>query len=95
LQHHVAEPDFDAWENIDWEALSLGHDTLNDVECAGTGGNGNGATASSATGMSGETPYEFGYGYGFVCMHPTLFVYFPQGMQIPADIPADILADRC
>jgi hypothetical protein len=26
LQHHVAEPDFVEWENIDWAALSYGHD---------------------------------------------------------------------
>ncbi|KAL6159907.1 hypothetical protein ACJQWK_05765 [Exserohilum turcicum] len=61
LQHHVAEPDLDAWESIDWAALSLGHDRA-DNEQIKTLGTGHGAT----TGTPSET-YNFGSGYGFAC----------------------------
>ncbi|KAF1840381.1 uncharacterized protein K460DRAFT_296932 [Cucurbitaria berberidis CBS 394.84] len=66
LQHSVAEPDFVEWESIDWAALSLGSDTLNESESPAIGNIGNGAWGS-ATGWPDEALYDLGSGYGFVC----------------------------
>jgi hypothetical protein len=74
LQHHVAEPDLDAWESIDWAALSLGQDALTD-EFAVASGNEFETTGFSTLGASSENQYDFGSGYGFVCMYPALFAY--------------------
>ncbi|KAK1917038.1 hypothetical protein P3342_001620 [Pyrenophora teres f. teres] len=72
LQHHVAQPEFDAWESIDWAALSEGHaeyhnvaaaasaTTADPVECFGIEGKGDAAAAETAHNVRG--------GYGFACM---------------------------
>ncbi|KAF1936738.1 hypothetical protein EJ02DRAFT_75539 [Clathrospora elynae] len=70
LQHHVAEPDFVEWENIDWAALSLGHDTPNE-DFTDIGGNGDGITAGlSTSALSGDALYDLGAGSGIAWPAP-------------------------
>ena len=74
LQHHVSQPEFDAWENTDWAALSEGHAEYRNAEYR------NAAAAVAAVaagpvevlGMEGdgaasETMYNARGGYGFAC----------------------------
>lgn len=86
LQHHVAEPDFVEWENIDWAALSLGFDTEDMVYTPGSASknvsigiehsiNFNPATLGGAN----ENMYDLGSGasgYGAVCS------YYPSSRPI-------------
>jgi hypothetical protein len=70
LQHHVAEPDFVEWENIDWAALSLGPDPISDVHTPGSGSNNGGSYLNFSAGPLGgadDHMYDCGSGYGFVC----------------------------
>jgi hypothetical protein len=61
LQHHVAEPDLDAWESIDWAALSLGHNRLGEEQT-----NAFGAGDETTTEAPNEA-FNFGTGHGFAC----------------------------
>lgn len=77
LQHHVAEPDFVEWENIDWAALSLGPDTPDGVYTPGTDSNNGSVWAGLsttpnpiATGGPDEHLYDYGPSYGFQCLLP-------------------------
>ncbi|RYN33888.1 hypothetical protein AA0112_g5562 [Alternaria arborescens] len=78
LQQHVAEPDLNAWESIDWAALSLGLDHPNE------GNEDNpedrGATAETCgTGATDESLYTFGSGYAFTW--PTTQHSYPPWMN--------------
>ncbi|KAL7771373.1 hypothetical protein CFE70_001316 [Pyrenophora teres f. teres 0-1] len=80
LQHHVAQPEFDAWESIDWAALSEGHaeyhnvaaaasaTTADPVEGFGIEGKGDAAAAETAHNVRG--------GYGFA-WHTAQHSYAP------------------
>ncbi|RAR04167.1 hypothetical protein DDE83_007949 [Stemphylium lycopersici] len=65
LQHHVAEPDFNAWESIDWAAQNLGHDQPNGsrVDAVEPGD-------ETRPGAPNKALYNFGSGYGFAWPAP-------------------------
>jgi len=64
LQHHVAEPDLNAWESIDWAALNLGLDDANQGH-ANNPGNGGASAEPQGSGVPDDPSYAFGSGYGF------------------------------
>jgi len=68
LQHHVAEPDLNAWESIDWAALNLGLDDPNQGH-ANNPDNGGASADPQGSGGPDESSYAFGSGYGFTCMY--------------------------
>jgi len=81
LQHHVAEPDFVEWENIDWAALSLGQDVSSPGFIhAGYGEEGS-SSFENGNGGSSEHIFDFGQGHGFVW--PAGQYPFPQRMRTP------------
>ncbi|KAG9188745.1 hypothetical protein G6011_07450 [Alternaria panax] len=88
LQQHVAEPDLNAWESIDWPTLNLGFDHPNkgqikDPDDRSTIAEGCGSGAPD------ESLYTFGSGYAFTC------TYSPNRSKflIPILLGADILGE--
>lgn len=82
LQHHVAEPDFNAWESIDWAAHNLGHDQPDEAR-ADTVEPGD----EARPGTPNEALYNFGSGYGFACTSP--IVDSARGVHVPNHAPHD------
>jgi hypothetical protein len=72
LQHHVAEPDFVEWENIDWAALSFDPETPGGGFGGTEGNSGVGLSpnfSSPYVGGADEHLYDFGTGYSFGCAY--------------------------
>jgi len=66
LQHHVAQPEFDAWESINWAALSGGHAEYRNAAAAVAAGPIE-VLATEGDGEASETTYNARGGYGFAC----------------------------
>ncbi|KAI4946845.1 hypothetical protein J4E91_007017 [Alternaria rosae] len=89
LQHHVAEPDLNAWESIDWAALSLGLDDMNQGH-ANNLGDGGKTSDPYDSGVPDDQSCTFGSGYGFTCMYN---FERSQLLLIPALLGANLLVE--
>jgi hypothetical protein len=88
LQHRVAEPDFNAWESIDWADLNLGLDYPSEGIIDNP--DDRGATAETCgSRVSDEPLYTFGSGYAFTC------TYCPNFSKVttPALLGANVLGE--
>lgn len=70
LQHYVAKPEFDAWESVEWAALSEGHAEYRNAAAAAAAA----AAVAGPVEILGEGTYGAGEtlqntrgGYGFAC----------------------------
>jgi len=64
LQHHVSQPEFDAWESTDWAALSEGHAGYRNAAAAVAAGPIE-VVGMEGDGAASETVYNARGGYGF------------------------------
>jgi hypothetical protein len=78
-----------AWENIDWAALSLGLDHTNEGHT--DSGDERGTTAEACGSAAPDDPlYTFGSGYAFACTYNPDHSKLP---LMPAWLGADVLVD--